>query len=120
VEQQVTIDDLKALAKKAKAWRPTPHEAFSGGVPMAHENGIDASTCDRCLGAVWAADDIEDEVDFSMAGVITYSVEPGPRSRHMGLDGARDARHIAAYFGPRDNPVEEFASGVEAFLRIPT
>ena len=122
----MTLDELKALAEKAKAWRPYHHcdaPRAVGTVP-ADVKTVDCGTCDSCLGAQRAVEDIAGEVDESVENCEARD-DGGSLASDIGavedscaaLGCAERAARIASYFCSEPNPVSEFRDAVKEFCR---
>jgi len=117
----MTIDDLKALAEKAKAWRPY-HWCSYGGFPTSDVCGNQTTKrdpCSRCGGVQRACEDISETVDFAMTGAHNYDRLTDPEdwksAISLAVGEARDAARIAGFFGPEDTPVHVFRDAVKEF-----
>ncbi len=127
----MTLDDLRAKAEAAKAWRPDVHEAYSTSsegfrCPIAREGDCDGHEvgkdeygdavveqcsgcrpCNACLGAKRAVEDIADLIDKS----LHYA------GSQLGNDAASDAARRASYFCSEPNHVSEFRDAVKEMCR---
>ncbi len=116
----MTLDDLKALAEKAKAWRP---ERECGGVEEL-SCGIDAAgrgviRCDHCLGAQRACDDIASNVNAAhqIARDCDPPLHPEGNPARLIRELTNDMERVASYFGSESNPVAEFAKAVREYCK---
>ncbi len=100
----MTIDDVRAAAEKAKAWRPDVCRDWHG----SHSPCDDSAACE---GAQRAVEDIANHVNEA----VRYCCI-GDMKLYKGQNEAAYAARIASYFCSEPNPVSEFRDAVRKFV----
>ena len=106
----MNLDDLRAKAEAAKAWRPCCVCQDGGPEPKSH------SPCncpDLCLGAQRAVEDIAEHVDDAMRSLKNNAVRPDRPWREAAVRSSERAASIASYFAAEPNPVSIFSDAVK-------
>lgn len=109
----MTIDDVRAAAEKARAWRPKVCERVfdqtNGEMAPCHG-------CDSCLGAKRAVEDISEMVDDAVRNAMNYAVHPDRSWSLAAILDASRASSIASYFASEPNQVSESRDAVLKFV----
>lgn len=116
----MTLDELKALAEKAKAWR-FKASASCGSIEVCEGDSdyCGHGDCGACLGAQRAVDDIAERITNAVSRARLYQRS---NAIHAAYDyalctSASKAARIASYFCSEPNPVSEFRDAVKEFCR---
>ncbi len=116
----MTIDDVRAAAEKAKAFRfKASADCGSIDVCEGDSNTCCRSDCGACLGAQRAVEDIADRIRAAIDELVAVFVDsPHPMKwDHTGIIAhAEAAARIASYFASEPNPVSEFRDAVRKFV----
>lgn len=90
----MTLPELRALAEKAKAWFPVIHCENRYSVSQSS-----CDTCDPCLGAKRAAEDVARLIDCVLVDVSGFIKNRDADDRHASIWYSDAAARIESYFG---------------------
>lgn len=102
-----TIDDVRAAAEKAKAWRPKA---------IGDDPNATVVLSEEYFGAMRAVDDIAEHVDNAVRNLRNNAVQPDRPWREAATASADRAARISSYFASEPNPVSEFRDKVRKFV----
>lgn len=116
----MTIDDLRAKAEAAKAWRPDLPTCDPSWSARNNAVALACGLCELCLGAERAVEDIAAEIDEAVENWEaredggSFASDMGAVEDACAAIGCADrAARIASYFCSEPNDVSRFRDAVK-------